>query len=59
MSLVIQFHIAMYVIKFQKCGLPHVHILLILAPEDKVRDSAIVNNIISAVIPDLELGRGL
>jgi Helitron helicase-like domain at N-terminus len=41
-----------YVVEFQKRGLPHAHILLILAPEDKIRDTAMVDNIVSAEIPD-------
>jgi len=41
-----------YVVEFQKSGLPHAHILLILAPEDKIRDAAMVDDIVSAEIPD-------
>ena len=41
-----------YVIEFQKRGLPHVHILIILASEDKPRDVADIDSIVSAEIPD-------
>src|ERR1043165_9077961 len=41
-----------YVIEFQKRGLPHAHILLILAPEDKLRSTDDYDSIVSAEIPD-------
>ena len=41
-----------YVIEFQKRGLPHVHILLIMEPDNKVRDVSQIDNIICAEIPD-------
>ena len=41
-----------YVIEFQKRGLPHAHILLILAPEDKIHSVEKYDSIISAEIPD-------
>ena len=41
-----------YVIEFQKRGLPHAHILLILAPEDKIRSTTHYDTIVSAEIPD-------
>jgi hypothetical protein len=41
-----------YVVEFQKRGLPHVHILLILAPEDKIHSVEGYNSIVSAEIPD-------
>ena len=42
----------MYVIEFQKRGLPHAHILLILQDSDKPRTPEHVDTIISAEIPD-------
>jgi PIF1-like helicase/Helitron helicase-like domain at N-terminus len=44
----------MYVIEFQKRGLPHAHILLILQDIDKPRTPEIIDTIISAEIPDRE-----
>src|ERR1700722_9526842 len=41
-----------YVVEFQKRGLPHAHILLILAQEDKIRSIEQYDSIISAEIPD-------
>ena len=41
-----------YVIEWQKRGLPHVHMLLTLAPEDDPRTPADIDKIISAQIPD-------
>ena len=41
-----------YVIKFQKRGLPHVHMLIFLDNEDKIRNIDQVDQIISAEIPD-------
>jgi len=42
----------MYVIEFQKRGLPHAHFLLILAPENKLRSTDDYNSIVSAEIPN-------
>lgn len=42
----------MYTVEFQKRGLPHAHILIILKGEDKIRESDKVNKLISAEIPD-------
>ena len=39
-------------IEFQKRGLPHAHILVILSSECKIRDRAEIDQIISAEIPD-------
>ena len=44
-----------YVIEFQKRGLPHAHILLILSPEDKPKTPEEFDNIVCAEIPDEEL----
>ena len=45
-------HIAhLAVIEFQKKGLPHVHILLIVAGEDEVRTAEDIDNVISAELP--------
>ena len=41
-----------YTIEFQKRGLPHAHILLILNDNDKIRDVELLDNIICAEIPD-------
>jgi PIF1-like helicase/Helitron helicase-like domain at N-terminus len=41
-----------YVVEFQKRGLPHAHILLILASEDKIRSVEKYDSIVSAEIPD-------
>ena len=41
-----------YVVEFQKRGLPHAHILLILSPEDKIRSIEKYDSIVSAEIPD-------
>ena len=45
----------MYVIEFQKRGLPHAHILIILVAEDKPRSPEDINTIVSAELPDPEL----
>jgi hypothetical protein len=39
-------------IEFQKCGLPHMHLLIFLDQEDKIRDARDVDSIVSAQIPD-------
>jgi hypothetical protein len=41
-------------IEFQKCGLPHMHLLLCLLPQFWPLDSEQVNTIISATWPDPE-----
>ena len=43
-----------YTIEFQKRGLPHVHILIFLAPESRIHDPAMLDKVISAQIPDPE-----
>lgn len=45
----------MYVIEFQKRGLPHVHILLILTTADKPRTPEDIDSIVSAQLPDPNL----
>ncbi|KAE8893585.1 hypothetical protein PF003_g22207 [Phytophthora fragariae] len=44
-----------YVVEFQKRGLPHAHILVILADEDKPRRREIIDKLVSAELPDAEL----
>ena len=39
-------------IKFQKCGLPHIHLLLFLKQQFQIHDAHNVNSIVSAQIPD-------
>lgn len=41
-----------YTIEFQKRGLPHAHILLILHPDNHVLTANDVDNAVSAKIPD-------
>ncbi|CAF4484203.1 unnamed protein product, partial [Rotaria sp. Silwood2] len=41
-----------FVIEFQKCGLPHCHMLLILDSEDKIKDDNHIDRIVSSEIPD-------
>ncbi|KAL6225029.1 hypothetical protein ACLB2K_003881 [Fragaria x ananassa] len=41
-----------YVIEFQKCGLPHVHMLLILGDDDKLNNPDDYDTIVRAEIPD-------
>ena len=41
-----------YVIEFQKRGLPHCHMLIVLNQLSKLRDSHNIDNIISAEIPN-------
>ncbi len=44
-----------HVIEFQKRGLPHAHILMILAPEDKPKTPEDFNRLVCAEIPDKNL----
>ncbi|KAG3077163.1 hypothetical protein PI125_g21342 [Phytophthora idaei] len=47
-------HARIYVVEFQTRGLPHVHILVILAEEDKPRTRQIIDKMVSAELPDKE-----
>ncbi|KAG4043735.1 hypothetical protein PC123_g20794 [Phytophthora cactorum] len=47
-------HARIYVVEFQKRGLPHAHILVILAEEDKPRTRQIIDKMVSAELPDKE-----
>ena len=42
----------LHFIEFQKRGLQHAHILIILAPEDKIKTIEDVDALVSAEIPD-------
>ncbi|CAL1360760.1 unnamed protein product [Linum trigynum] len=42
----------MYTVEFQKKGLPHIHLLVWLAEENKLRTAADIDEVISAEIPD-------
>lgn len=41
-----------HVIEYQKRGLPHVHLLLIVASEDKPKTPEAINRLVSAELPD-------
>ncbi|MDQ1532073.1 MAG: hypothetical protein QOE37_2178, partial [Microbacteriaceae bacterium] len=41
-----------YTVEFQKRGLPHMHLLLFLHQDDKIRDPKTADDIVSAQIPD-------
>jgi hypothetical protein len=41
-----------WTIEFQKCGLPHMHLILFLAPEHKLRTPEDIDSLISAEFPD-------
>ncbi|XP_076945800.1 uncharacterized protein LOC143617009 [Bidens hawaiensis] len=43
---------AVYTIEFQKRGLPHAHICLFIAPENKIHNPSHMDNFISSEIPD-------
>jgi len=44
-----------HTIKFQKRGLPHIHLLIFLYPQHRIRDSYHINSMISAQLPDPQL----
>ena len=46
-----------YVIEWQKRGLPHAHILICLAHEDKIQTSEQVDLIVKAEIPDPSINK--
>jgi len=41
----------MYSIEFQKCGLPHAHLLIFLHPSSKYLTALDIDKVISTVIP--------
>lgn len=41
----------MYVIEFQKCGLPHTHMLVLLHPDDRPNNIEKIDGLVSAEIP--------
>src|ERR1044072_9800014 len=45
----------MYTVEFQKCGLPHAHILIWLSKENKINNCDDIGKHISAELPDLVL----
>ena len=47
--------LVMYVVEFQKCGLPHVHMLIWLDSESKIKLKRNVDKFGSAEIHDLEI----
>ena len=47
----------LHVVEFQKRGLPHAHILIILRPEDRLKSPDQYDNFISAEIPPLLPGQ--
>ena len=42
----------LYVIEFQKRGLPHAHILVFFAPGEKVVNSDMIDDVVCAEFPD-------
>ncbi|GMF48414.1 unnamed protein product [Phytophthora fragariaefolia] len=48
-----------YVAEFQKRGLPHAHIVIIVAEEDKPRTREIIDKLVSAEVPDKEINPDL
>jgi hypothetical protein len=43
-----------HTIEFQKCGLPHMHLLIFLQHQDHIRDTDHINSMVSAQLPDPE-----
>jgi hypothetical protein len=41
-----------YTVEFQKWGLPHMHLLLFLHQDDKIREPKTADDVVSAQIPD-------
>ncbi|GMF49094.1 unnamed protein product [Phytophthora fragariaefolia] len=48
-----------YLVEFQKRGLPHAHIVIIVAEEDKPRTREIIDKLVSAEVPDKEVNPDL
>ncbi|XP_022162339.1 uncharacterized protein LOC111028111 [Myzus persicae] len=48
-----------YTVEFQKRGLPHAHILIILRDDGKLLDAEDVDNVVSASLPDPTINRRL
>jgi len=44
-----------HTIEFQKRGLPHIHLLIFLHPQHRIRDSHYINSMISAQLPNPQL----
>ncbi|RZF45374.1 hypothetical protein LSTR_LSTR002817 [Laodelphax striatellus] len=44
-----------YTIEFQKRGLPHMHLLVIMSAEDKIHNTDELDDLISAEIPNVEM----
>ena len=44
-----------HVIEFQKPGLPHAHLLIILGKSHKIRGREMIDEILTAELPDLQL----
>jgi len=40
----------MYIIEFEKCGLPHTHLLILLHPDNKYPNVEDINRVISVEI---------
>ncbi|GMF53749.1 unnamed protein product [Phytophthora fragariaefolia] len=51
--------VRIYVVEFQKRGLPHAHIVIIVAEEDKPRTREIIDKLVSAEVPDKEVNPDL
>ncbi|KAE9047120.1 hypothetical protein PR001_g4343 [Phytophthora rubi] len=51
--------VRIYVVEFQKRGLPHAHILIILEDEDKPRTREIIDKLVSTELPDLNVNPDL
>ena len=49
----------LWVVEFQKCGLPHIHILLILADDDRPKTTEKVDSIVKAELPPSPTERGI
>ena len=45
----------MYVVEWQKRSLPHMHLLLILSDADEIKTAEVIDEVVSAEIPDPEI----